>query len=157
VDIKMPVMDGVSACRKLRVDHPRLKIIVLSMFAEISIATELKKIGVHGYLFKDTDHIEIINYIYGVSNGKKVFPEISETSPVNFYLPLSINNARQILSSREVEITSLIRRGLTSGKIASKLFISLNTVKQHRKHIFKKLNLTNIQELVTYAIVNNIN
>jgi DNA-binding NarL/FixJ family response regulator len=156
IDIRMPVLDGVSTCKKLRVKYPNLKIIVLSMFAEISIATELKKIGAHGYIFKDSDNIEIINHVYCVRDGKTAFPEISEISETNFYYAAFKNDFQNTLTRREIEITSLIRMGLTSNKIALKLFISLNTVKQHRKHILKKLRLNNIQELVAYAISHNI-
>jgi len=152
VEYRMPGMDGVTACKKLRLLFPNLKIIMLSTFEEAGIANELKNIGVNGYFSKTSESVDFINAIYSIWEGKTIFPEYLSTATIKSFQPALTMQVTIDLTAREKEIISLISRGLTSQAIAANLFISINTVKGHRKNILKKLNLKNIQELVAYAI-----
>jgi DNA-binding NarL/FixJ family response regulator len=156
VDLPMPVMDGMASCKKLRLSHPSLKIIMVSVLEEASIANGLKNIGINGYISKTCKNVDFIKAIYTVWEGKTIFPEYNSTATIKlFQPPLPIHDIVD-LTGREKEIVSLVGRGFTSPNIADKLFISINTVKGHRKNILKKLHLKNIQELVAYAIANNL-
>lgn len=125
---------------------------MLSVFYDDKIEYQLKEVGVKGYLSKDVESDFLIQQIRLVLDGhiaffcpkrELYFNGLSGSG--NFFLP------PHNLSLRELEIVSLIRRGLTSNEIAEKLFISINTVEAHRKHIFKKLHLKNIQGIVEFA------
>jgi DNA-binding NarL/FixJ family response regulator len=156
VDLRMPAMEGMAVCKELRSCHPNLKIIMLSVLEETSIAEELKNVGVDGYIYKTCEPKDFIDAIYSVCGGHTVFPEYSSGAKITLaQLPFTKQFGFN-LTSREKEIISLISRGFTSPAIASKLFISINTVKGHRKHILKKLYLNNAQGLVAYAITHGL-
>jgi DNA-binding NarL/FixJ family response regulator len=156
VDVRMPGMDGLNIFNKLHDQYPKLKIIGISMFEDFKIAAELKRIGVQGYLFKTLDTGDLLNYIVQISHGKTVFPEIIQTTVIDHGESVQSAHTHQQLSEREKEIVALIAQGHTSSQIATKLFISVNTVKNHRKNILRKVHANNMQELVTYAIFHNI-
>lgn len=152
VDFGGTLIKRMMICKKLRLSYPGLKIIVISTSEETNICRELKSIGVSGYIFKSCEGIDFINAVNAVWQGKTVFPEAfskeTEKSQI-FFMPEQVASE---LTAREKEIVSLVGRGFTSPAIAEKLYISINTVKGHRKNILKKLNLKNIQELVAYSI-----
>jgi DNA-binding NarL/FixJ family response regulator len=150
-DLQMPYLDGFSAAKQIAIHYPHIKVIILSAFYDLEMENKLRQIGVKGYLTKDVDSGFLICQIKQVLEGKIVFCEPKEYG--RFCITPSSNNflSQYKLSSRELEIISLVRKGLTSDEIATRLFISINTVEAHRKHIYKKLNLKNIQGVVEFA------
>jgi two-component system, NarL family, nitrate/nitrite response regulator NarL len=152
VNLQMPVLVGLAACKNLRLSYPGLKIIVLSTIEATNMAGEFQNIGVNGYISKSCEGTDLIKTINTVWEGKTAFPEYFSTATIKSSVPLlPVYNAGE-LTSREREIVSLVGSGFTTPAIAANLFISINTVKGHRKNILKKLNLKNIQQLVAYAI-----
>jgi DNA-binding NarL/FixJ family response regulator len=151
LDLQMPNMDGLSAAKQINVHSPQIKIIILSAFYDKELESQLKVAGVKGYLTKDIESDFLICQINIVLKGGIVFCESQEKCNLDIFIPTNNLARRYELSSRELEIVSLIRKGLTSNEIAKALFISVNTVEAHRKHIFKKLKLKNIQGLVKFA------
>jgi two-component system nitrate/nitrite response regulator NarL len=152
LDLQMPYMDGLCAAKQIAIHYPQIKLIILSAFYENEIEDQLKMAGVKGYLTKDIERDFLICQIKLVLADEIVFCEPKEEVHFNILFPsnnYSINQYK--LSARELEIMSFIRKGLTSNEIAKTLFISINTVEAHRKHIFKKLKLKNIQGLVEFA------
>ena len=151
IDLQMPHMDGLSAARQIATDYPKIKLIILSGFCDDELMTSIKQAGVKGYLTKDFDSRFLIEQIKHVLAGGNAFDESNEELHFNKSFSDCCDIAQYKLSTRELEIVSLIRQGSTSCEIAEVLFISVNTVEVHRKHIFKKLNLKNIQGLVEFA------
>lgn len=151
-DLQMPGMDGLSAAKQICIHHPQIKTVVLSAFYDLEIEIKLKLAGVKGYLTKDVESEFLIFQIKKVISGQTAFCPPKEEARFNINHSFSDNSINQYrLSARELEIISLVRKGLTSDEIAKNLFISINTVEAHRKHIFKKLNLKNIQGMVEFA------
>jgi DNA-binding NarL/FixJ family response regulator len=150
-DLQMPIMDGLTAAKQIAFLYPPIKTIVLSAFYDVEIEKQLKEAGVKGYITKDVESEFLIYQISQVILGKTAFcePKLHLQFHINHFSSHSISQHR--LSSRELEIISLVRKGLTSEEIGKKLFISINTVEAHRKHIFKKLNLKNIQGMLEFA------
>lgn len=140
-DISMPEMNGIEFIKILNEEFPDIKILVLSMFANI-----LSFKNIDGFLLKETDKetlIHVINKI--VLEDKKHFE--GETNNEN-----SIDFKKSILSKREKEIIQLIAKEYTTDEIANKLIVSKHTVEAHRKNIFFKLQVKNIAGLIKIAI-----
>jgi DNA-binding NarL/FixJ family response regulator len=156
LDINMPILNGYQTLEIIKSNYPEIKVIVLSMLNDKRNVLNMLEAGAKGYLFKDTDDknlFKAIDYVYQgdyyVSNGLE---KILEEFLCSHKYPDKKN--KQILSSRELEIVSLIIDGNTNAEIADLLFLSTRTVDTHRKNIFYKLNLNNTALLVKYALEN---
>jgi len=156
LDINMPVLNGYQTLKIIESDYPEIKVIILSMLNDKRNVLNMLEAGAKGFLFKDTDDknlFKAIDYVYQgayyVSDGLE---EILEEFLCYNKYPGKKN--KHILSSRELEIVSLIVEGNTNAEIADLLFLSTRTVDTHRKNIFYKLNLNNTALLVKYALEN---
>lgn len=154
LDINMPELNGIEACKIIKKEYPSIKIIALSMIAEINLVKLMLKNGAVGYLHKNAGQDEIISAIQDVVNGKRYL-----SSEINELLLLAQNNQPKIynspfpkLSRREEEILTFILDELTTKEIADKLFISFGTVETHRRNIMIKLGVKNTAGLVRVAL-----
>lgn len=150
LDINMPVMDGITCARQLKKEHPEVKIIILTMYAQKTFVEEIVKIGIDGCLLKNNTGKELINAILRVMSGKSYYDRIQSFNSEKEEV------AQYKLSEREIEVIRLMSEGLTSSDIAEKLFLSEHTVKTHRKNILKKLNLNNSSQVVQFALSNQL-
>lgn len=151
IDLNMPRLDGLSACQKIAKDYPLVKSVILSFYYNIQIQQQLMQVGIRGYLTKGITGNTLIKQIKHIAAGGTIFhtPQIPSTHGSITFHDSFIQQYH--LSPRELEIISLIRTGLTSNEISQTLFISINTVEAHRKHIFQKLQIKNLQGLVEFA------
>lgn len=156
LDINMPVLNGYQTLEILKSAYPEVKVIILSMLNDKRNVLNMLEAGAKGYLFKDTDDKHLFKAIDQVYNGGYYVSEdlqhILDEFLANSKHPDRKN--KQLLSSRELEIVSLIIEGNTNAEIADLLFLSTRTVDTHRKNIFYKLNLNNTASLVKYALEN---
>lgn len=157
-DINLPLLSGLDAALQIRTINPEQKIIFVSMYFDETIASFCRKNKINGFLKKDSTAEELFEGLEQVLNGQYVYPKVSETKTneaihdikdKQFLLKLK-------LSSREVEIIQLIKKGLTSKQIAERLFLSEYTIETHRKNIFRKLGVTSLVELITFANNNGL-
>ncbi len=160
MDLDMPVMNGIVAASELKKKATETKIIILSLHAERSIIQQMIKIGVEGYLLKNSDKEELVNAIRIVSNGKKFFSgEVTialSTSLDSGNSSLSDSSLLSMLSTREIEILKSIAEGLSNKEIAARLFVSQRTIDTHRQNIMKKLNVRKVVGLIKFAIRNGL-
>ena len=151
-DISMPGRSGLEILQQIRLTHPKLPVLVLSMYPEELYAVRVMKAGGSGYLRKDTAMQELVNAVNRVLLGKKyITPSIAE------YLAHSIENdssnvPHEDLSDREFEIAKLLASGMSLTDISEKLSLSITTISTYRIRIMKKLNLKTNAELTLYAI-----
>jgi DNA-binding NarL/FixJ family response regulator len=145
LDINMPKMNGIQCARWIKSNHPAIKTIILTMYPEKTYIDQLVKAGADGCLLKSRGSKDLLDAIDRVSAGKSYFDWITDFHPGN-------DSDVQQLSDREIEIVRLIIKGKSSGEIAEILFISEETVKTHRKNIFKKLKIHHVTELMTFAM-----
>ena len=141
-DISMPEMSGVEFIALLKKKHPKIKIMVLSMFASIQSYKDID-----AYLLKETGEEELINAINEVVINNNKYLKVVENKDENIHL----YDAKVLLTTREKEIIRLIIEEYKTGEIAEKLFISKHTVMTHRKNIFLKLEVINIAGLTKKA------
>lgn len=150
LDINMPVMDGIKCAKHIKQYHPKVKVIVLTMYAQKSFIEEIIQIGIDGCLIKNNTGKELAEAIDRVHSGRSYYDQIQSFDPEEK------EKKNYNLGKREIEIIQCLADGHSSSEIAEKLFISEHTVKTHRKNIFKKLNIHKSSELIQYALNNGI-
>lgn len=153
MDIGMPVMDGIEASRILKKEHPTIKILVLSMYAEQKHIKDMLKIGVDGYILKDSGKEEFLNAIDVLMNDETYFDKRVSAVIMNSFQPQKKQqNTYTPLTDREKEIVKLVAEGKSTAEIASLIHLSSLTVETHRKNIYTKLGMNKIAGLVKYAL-----
>ena len=151
MDINMPNLDGIAACKKIIASDANAKIIFLSMINQLGLMQLLKDSGAKGYLLKNAAYEEIETAIVTVFKGSEYFDSsILETSDKN-RLKRSVRYMPK-LTSREKEVLKYILNEFTSSEIARKLFISSGTVDTHRRNMISKTGVKNTAGLVRMAL-----
>lgn len=154
LDINMPGMNGITATSLIRKKYPKIKILIVTMYRSKEFILNLFKLGVDGYILKNTGKEELIKAIHTVHSGGTYFGEdISNTvlKEKTYTRPDHSEDSTFSFSKRETEIVRLLADGLSTQEVADKLFLSYYTVETHRKNLLNKLNLRNTAELVKYA------
>ncbi|MDB5136943.1 MAG: DNA-binding response regulator [Mucilaginibacter sp.] len=134
-----------------------IHILILSNRQNRKGVSEVLNLGVRNYVFKECSREELVHAIYTTSKGEQFF--CKNTFEVLFGSKLlpEKEDAIPVLSTREIEIVHLVAEGLTNREIAERLFLSIHTVKSHRKNIIKKLGFTfkNISDFASVIRANN--
>ena len=156
LDISMPDMDGLAAMHLIKQEHPRLAVLVLSMYPEDQYAIRCLKAGAAGYLTKARASDEVIDAIRTVANGGHyVTRSLAEQMAENFSRGASQDGAAA-LSDRELQTLRLIVRGKSIKEIAAELALSAKTISTYRARILAKLNLHSTADLVRYAVESHL-
>jgi DNA-binding NarL/FixJ family response regulator len=156
LDANLPNLSGKEIAERLKSDFPKIKIMILTMYDESQLVREFQKIGVEGYLLKNSTKDELLSAIIKIMSGEKVFD--NKLSLMSSAPPFSGDEfqKRYLLTPRELEILRLIRKGHSSQAIADLTSLSLMTVKTHRRNIHFKLKTETTADLVRFAIENNL-
>jgi DNA-binding NarL/FixJ family response regulator len=148
MDVRMPVLDGVRATSLLKDVLPQSKVIVLTTFDDDEYIFDALRSGAVGYLLKDVDSAQLVEAIRAVARGESILEPsvaakvIAEFSRVSSMVPsIQMEQLVEPLSERELEILALIARGASNKEIASQLYITEGTVKNHITHILSKLGV----------------
>ena len=152
MDIRMPVMDGVAAIRILKQEMPAIKILVLTTFDDDRYVTEAIAHGAQGYLLKDTPSTELAQAIRLVNKGYSqmgpgLLAKAVNRAPVSKLLPPEWER----LTSREKEVLQLIATGYSNKEIATELYITERTVKNHVNSILRSLDLRDRTQAAIFA------
>lgn len=159
VDLKMPGKDGIETVKKLRKDHPSLKILAFSIYDEQHKVLNMLKAGAHGYLLKSADSNEIVKAISAIMQGKRYISK--EVSDKMIYNVISSDGPteeqiKKSLSKREKQVLRMLTHDNSYAAIAMRLGISKRTVDTHRYNISKKLGIKSMAGLIRYAIYNGL-
>lgn len=153
MDISMPVMDGVSATRKLQDLDPSVAILILTVHADDEHVYRGIKAGARGYLLKDCTPEDLTQAVRTVYAGDTIMsPDIARKMLSTFE---NINGEAEIspnLTERELEVIKALAQGLSNKQIARSLGISEKTVRNHASNIYKKLHIYDRTQAVLYAI-----
>jgi DNA-binding NarL/FixJ family response regulator len=149
MDLQMPAMNGLDAMIAIRGEFPAARIIVLTTYAgDVQVLRALKA-GARAYLLKSLVRKDLVEIIRLVHAGEKHIPlEVAKE--------LAEHAADDVLSSREIEVLSLISGGNANKEIADKLSITEETVKGHMKSIFTKLGVHDRAHAVTIGLKRGI-
>ncbi len=155
LDLSMPRLNGLEATRRLKKQHPEMRILVLSMYDDEEFVTQALQAGACGYILKQSMEDELFQALDVTESGDIfVSSAISETV-IQTYL-LGYQAESNSLTSREREILQLIAEGLTTNEISDLLSISPHTTNRHRANLMKKMGVRNQAELVRLAIERNL-
>lgn len=161
-DLNMPEMDGLELIKALKKQHPKVKIIVLSMVDEAQYIKQVIKMGANSYLLKNSRPEEVTKAIDAVM-GNDTFYSADVTNVIMSQIsngnrtkkPSRFDNEFK-LTKREKEILSLILKEYNNGEIADQLFISIRTVDAHKRNMIEKTGSKNIAGLLVWALKNKI-
>jgi NarL family two-component system response regulator LiaR len=150
MDLKMPGMDGVVATRHILQQCPRVKVIVLTSFAEQNLVQGALQAGAIGYLQKNVTAAELASAIRSAYAGRMTLSQ--EATQILAQSAIQPQLPEDKLTDREREVLAGLVEGLNNSEIAAKLVISLGTVKFHISNIFQKLGVDSRVEAVKRAL-----
>lgn len=157
MDIGMPVMDGLEATKKIKLQFPYVKIVVITVSDDITDLFDALKKGAQGYLLKNLQSEVWYDYLRAFALDEvPMSKEIAFQILKEFPQETSITKPDTPLSARELEVLQLVAKGLSNRDISAQLFISEHTVKSHLKNILSKLHLENRVQLTSYAFQNGL-
>ena len=145
MDVRMPVMDGVEATRKLREDWPGVQVIILTTFDDDEYVFEGLRAGAQGYLLKAVSGDELAEAIRTVAaGGALIDPSVTRKVVAEFARlktsgPSQASELIEPLSDRELEVLRLLASGLTNREIADRLFLAEGTIKNYVTNILGKI------------------
>jgi NarL family two-component system response regulator LiaR len=154
MDLVMPTVDGIEAIRQISASQPTVRILALTSFATDDKVFPAIKAGALGYLLKDAEPEELVAAIRQVHRGepslppniaRKLLREIRQSPPHTQATP-------DPLTERELEVLSLVAKGLDNQAIANHLTVTEVTVRTHISHILGKLHLANRVQATLYAL-----
>ena len=157
MDISMPVMDGIQATIRIKREIPSVKIVILTMSEENDDLFAAIKNGATGYILKDTPSKRLHDQLRGLMRDEspisgvmasKILQEFTAHTSPEIKTGVTIDP----LTARELEILELITKGLTNQEIASRIFLSENTIKKYISNILNKLQVNNRVEAAMLAM-----
>lgn len=156
-DLTMPNLNGIDAARQIAKEHPQVKLIVLTMHADVKFAEAAFRAGARGYVVKRSDSEELIAAINEVQSGNFYLSPTVTKDVLGFFINrVPSSNRAENLTRRQREVLQLIAEGATIKRIADALCISPKTAETHRYAIMKELDLHTTAELTRYAIQQGI-
>jgi len=156
MDIGMPSLNGIEACRQIHAALPNTQVVMLSMHSDEGYVLRALKAGAKAYLLKDSAEADLARAIHAVVAGKSFFsPAVGKVLLEDYMRKLQRTGAEdsyELLTPREREVLQLVAEGKSSKEIANLLGLSVYTVETHRAKVMQKLNLHSIPELILYAV-----
>ncbi len=155
LDINMPGKSGIEALKELQISHPRLPVLILSMYGEEQYGLRSIKAGAAGYLKKVSAPNELVTAIRKIVGGSKYISPLLGESLAETLGGNSLQSHSN-LSDREFEVLCKIASGKSAEQIAEELYISVHTVYSYRARILEKMHMKSSVELTKYAVQNNL-
>ncbi len=159
LDIRLPGVTGVEVARRLREERPKIRILVLSGYDFDQYVRAMVRVGINGYMVKDSPQDDLVHAIREVAAGGAVLPS-QIASKVLRQRSMSSASARAgllaELTPREIEVVELMHNGLRNIDIAIRLSISPRTVENHVGSIFAKLGAASRAEAIRMALEKNL-
>jgi DNA-binding NarL/FixJ family response regulator len=150
MDVRMPGMDGLEATREILKVAPDTAVLIFTAFSERSLLARGLDSGAKGYILKEAPHDTLLRAIERLAVGE------SYIDPALMPAFLSGKDQTDMLTAREREILQLLADGMSNADVASKLFISQETVKSHVRHILAKLEADTRTHAVAIALRESI-
>ncbi|MGW2046568.1 response regulator [Streptomyces sp. NPDC001858] len=157
MDIRMPVLGGIDATHRITLDHPQIKVLVLTTFDLDEYVYDALRAGASGFLLKDASADQLAEAVRVVAAGDALLAPgitrklIAEFSRLDGKPRAPLKERVGDLTERETEVLTLIAQGLSNTEIASHLFVAEQTVKTHVGRILVKLGLRDRTQAAVFA------
>ncbi len=157
MDLRMPILDGVAATRRLRAAYPHVQVIALTTFDTDDDVLAALRAGAIGYLLKDVSGATLFDAVRAAARGESWLPPAIATKVVASITrmadvpPVPPHSLPHPLSEREVEVLRLVAAGKSNSEIAATLVVAVSTVKAHINNIFSKLQVTSRTQALVRA------
>jgi len=153
LDISMPRLNGIEACRQLRRTNPEARLIFLTVNEDADLAVEALRLGASGYLLKSSAATELFSAIQSALVGKVyVTPLLTAGTPIGVFLNRPIKTSAEELTGRQREVLQLLAEGRLMKEVADILQVTPRTVAFHKYTMMEGLGLKTSAELVQYAV-----
>jgi DNA-binding NarL/FixJ family response regulator len=153
LDINLPDINGIELTKIILEKHPKIKIIALTNYEDVSFVKRMLDFGASGYLLKNVHKDELIKAIYSVIKGENYLQKTLEKKILNQSLGREGNTSiLPKLTRRETDVLRAIYEEMTTQEISEKLFISPKTVEAHRMNMMSKLGAKNSIGMIKIAI-----
>ncbi|MCW2560076.1 MAG: two component transcriptional regulator, LuxR family [Mycobacterium sp.] len=168
MDVRMPVLDGIAAARRIIADRPAAKVVILTTFDLDEYAFESLRAGASGFLLKNTRPEELLAGVRAVASGDALLSPSTTRRLLDTYagvfgggrdpvpVPRSGYDPLSVLTSRERDVFTLLVAGLSNPLVAERLGLSESTVKTHVAHLLAKLDLRDRVHAVIFAYENGL-
>jgi DNA-binding NarL/FixJ family response regulator len=158
MDIAMPELNGLEAAAQLKEQFPEVRVVILSMHANIEYARRAMQAGASGYLLKNAKAAELETALTAVAQGAiYLSPAVARIVAADYVGREGGQDPwRSGLTPREREVLRLVAAGRLNREIAEQLSVSERTVERHTSSLLRKLALRNRAELVSYAVRNGL-
>jgi DNA-binding NarL/FixJ family response regulator len=150
MDVRMPGMDGLQATKQISEKFPDVAVLIFTAYSERSLLSRGLESGAKGYILKEAPHQTLLRAIEKVAAGD------GYVDPALMPAFLTGKDQTDMLTSREREILQLLADGMSNADVATKLFISQETVKSHVRHILAKLEADTRTHAVAIALRESI-
>ncbi|SHM70438.1 response regulator transcription factor [Gracilibacillus kekensis] len=163
MDIRMPVIGGITATKIIKQDLPSIKIIMLTTFSQNDYILQALKNGASGYLLKDTGLQQLVEAIHHSLSGQLLIPEsiqpmliqqleaTKENKPVSFAASVEALKERNIkMTPTELHVLELLVEGKSNQQIAEHMYLSVGTVKNYVSKIYRKIGVSGRTEAILF-------
>jgi len=160
-DIVMPEMDGIELTKALKLNYPKIRVLILTTADQEELIISSFGAGAHGYLLKNVNTAEVVFAIEQLAAGYLHLCTAVGMKLLNHLKGRFTLNSKNLkgsiqLSKRELEILALIAEGYTNGEIADKLFTSKRTIEGNRQNLLDKTGKKNTAALINFVVRNGI-
>jgi DNA-binding NarL/FixJ family response regulator len=154
LDIGMPGMNGIEVARQVLRQYPDLRIIILTQYNGEGMITHLVRLGVHGFLLKNSESQEIKKAIETVLDNRQYITPMIHPSLLKEEAVVAAPSIQ--FSKREADILIYLKMGKSSKEIAERLALKENTINSYREDMLQKTKTRNVAELISYAYENGV-
>lgn len=156
MDVRMPDVDGVTACREIKKQRPETKVLMLSIYDDDKDVFAAIDAGASGFILKNVTMDDLCKVVNIINQGQSYFHPIIARKMADKFRKISGKEKERTtmfstLTRRELEILELLGRGLSNADIAKALYISEGTVKSHVSNLLRKLDRRDRTQLALYA------
>jgi len=155
MDVRMPGIGGIETTRRIKIEMPAIRIVMLTMSEDVQDLFQALKNGAQGYLLKNTKPEELYHFIEGVMEGEAPISGLMAAKMLSEFRRPDDTAPDECgcekLTDREWDVLQCVANGMTNREVATALSISENTVKKHLRNILAKLHLQNRVQAALYA------
>ena len=157
LDVRMPVVDGLTSLGRIKLERPNLPVLMLSGYDNPTYVARSVALGACGYVLKDSSRDDLIQAIRKAATGESAWTR-EELRRVTGALATPRVSAEMevLLTQRESQVLKQLAHGLTNKEIAQALGISYETVKEHVQHILRKVGVTDRTQAAVWAVRNKL-